>query len=115
VSPAKRLFLVLSAISVGVVAVSLALFYGIREGASGPLPLKDTLYGMVDLAAERGYLDEDGIEEYLGTVGWTSERLEATLDNIAGSDPEVFWDLISDLESYARERYGVELWELGLG
>jgi len=114
VSPAKRLFLILSAIAVGVIALSLGLFYGIGD-ASGPLPLKDVLYGMVDLAAERGYLDEDEIEEYLETVGWTSERLEATLDNIAQEDPEVFWELLGGLESYAQERYGVDLWELGIG
>jgi len=113
VSPTKRLLLILSVIAVGVIVLSLALFYGTREG--GPLPLKDTLYGMVDLAAERGFLDEDQIEEYLETVGWTSERLEATMDNIAQDDPELFWELLGDLESYAREHHGVELRELGLG
>jgi len=115
VSPAKRLFLLLSAIAVGVIVLSLALFYGLREGSPGPLPLKDTLYGMVDLAADRGPLDEGQIENYLETVGWTSDRLEATLDNISRDDPELFSELLGDLEKYAQERYGVELWELGLG
>jgi hypothetical protein len=98
-----------------VIALSLALFYGIREGAPGPLPLKDVLYGMVDLTAERGSLDEGRIENYLETVGWTSERLEATLDNISRDDPELFQELLGDLEKYAQECYGVALWELGLG
>jgi hypothetical protein len=115
VSPAKRLFLVLSSVCVGVVAVSLALFYGIEEGASGPLPLKEALYGLVDYAAGRGYLEEDEIKAYLESVGWTSERLDATMNNMADNDPEVFWELISDLENYAREQHGVDLWELGLG
>ncbi|MCX7021880.1 MAG: hypothetical protein NTW26_06365 [bacterium] len=114
-SPAKRLFLLLSAISVGVIALSLALFYGIREGSPGPLPLKDVLYGMVDLAAERGSLDEGQIENYLETVGWTSERLEATLDNISRDDPALFQELLGDLATYAWEHYGVALQELGLG
>ncbi|OGD75457.1 MAG: hypothetical protein A2Y64_03805 [Candidatus Coatesbacteria bacterium RBG_13_66_14] len=105
----------MSAIAVGVIVLSLALFYGIREGAPGPLPLKEVLYGMVDLAAERGSLDEDDIEGYLESVGWTSERLEATMDNITREDPELFWELIGGLESYAQENYGVSLWELGIG
>ena len=114
-SPAKRLFLLLSAVAVGVIALSLALFYGIREGSPGPLPLKEVLYGMVDLAAERGSLDEGQIENYLETVGWTSDRLETTMDNISRDDPELFQELLVDLESYAQEHYGVALWELGLG
>jgi hypothetical protein len=113
VSPAKRLFLILSAISVGVIVVSLGLFYAIGE--SGPLPLKDVLYGMVDLSVERGPLDDVQIEAYLESVGWTSERLDATMNNMADTDPEVFWELIGGLESYAQQKYGVSLWELGLG
>ncbi len=113
-SPAKRLFLILSAISVGVIVVSLGLYYGIRD-ASGPLPLKEVLFGMVDLSIERGPLDDYQIEEYLESVGWTSERLDATMQNMSDSDPEVFWELIGSLDNYAQQKYGVSLWELGLG
>jgi hypothetical protein len=115
VSGAKRLFILLSAISLGVIALSLALFYGVGEGEPGPLPLKDTLFGLVDRAARSGWLEEEEMEEYLNSVGWTADRLERTMDNIAEEDPELFWELLGDLEDYALERHGVELWELGLG
>ncbi|MCK4593877.1 hypothetical protein KAU45_05195 [bacterium] len=114
-SPANRLFLVLSGITVGVIALSLALFYGIAEGESGPLPLREVLFGLVDYAAERDSTDEGQMEAYLNSVGWSVDRFEGTIDNILEDNPELFWELMEDLESYAWERYGLELWELGLG
>ena len=114
-TPTKRLFLLLSAATLGVLALSLALFYGLREGEAGPQPLRETLFGLVDYAAERGYLDEEELEGFLNSVGWTSDRLEATLDRMTQDDPELFWGLLEELEEYARQRHGVDLWELGIG
>ena len=114
-SPAKRLFLVLSWITVGVIALSLSLFYGIGEGEPGPLPLREVFFGLVDYAADRGWLNEEDSEAYLNSVGWSTDRFEATIENIMVEDPELFWELLEDLGNYARERYGFELWELGIG
>ncbi len=114
-SPAKRLFLVLSGITLGVIAISLALFYGFAEGESRPLPLREVLFGLVDYASEREWMDEEEMEVYLNSVGWSVDRLEGTIDNILEDNLELFWELMEDLENYAWERYGLELWELGLG
>ncbi len=114
-SATKRLFLILSGITLGVIALSLALFYGITEGDSGALPLREVLLGLVDNAAEHEWMDEEQMEAYLNSVGWSVDRLEGTIDNILEDNPELFWELMEDLENYAWERYGLELWELGLG